>query len=252
MSNPERSRAIGSRYRNRREEGKAGWASDVSYRRKATAFDRLVASYKIDPKARVLELGCGAGNTTIHIAKRGFCAYGVDMIPEAIAWARQKATDQGVVADFRVECVTELSSFEDESLDLIFDGDCLWMVLGEDREKCFTNVFRALKPEGVFFAQAHLADPRFTERYDIVPGAWFDPTTGISTVKDLPMYQFSTEADFRREIEKAGFTILRSGPIEVQPTSETGQDDDMPFASGSVCIEARREAAGGPPFHGNS
>jgi len=238
----DRTRAIGARYRARRDTGKTGWASDQSYQRKTTAFDGLIERYGIVPGARVLELGCGAGNTTVYMAERGFHAHGIDIVPEAIAWAEQKAEELRATADFRLESVTDLASFADGTFDLVFDGDCLWMVIGEDRAKCFANVFRTLKPGGILYAQAHLADPQFTDRWELGPSSWFDPVTRVTTAADMPMYQFCVETEFHHELERAGLDILRQGTV----TMEAGaiERDRWPFAAGTVFAEARKPVSG--------
>ena len=240
MSDPERKNIIGRRYSELREAREPGWSSGPSYKRKAAAFDGVVERYGIPSGGRVLELGCGAGNTAIHMAKQGFRSFGIDMIPQAIKWAKHNAAKENVEATFRLGCVTELSAFGDSFFDLIFDGDCLWMVTGEDREKCFESVLRTLKPAGVFYAQAKLADPAFKERYNVSPDIWFDPVTGIYHTNSLPMYQFSAEAGFRKEIDSAGFELLRTGPIVFEDSDKTDKDDKLPFACGGMFIEARK------------
>lgn len=240
MSENDAVEVSGARYKRRRESGAAGWAQDESYRRKAAAFDDLAARYGIPQDASVLELGCGAGNTTLHIAEQGFRAHGIDIVPEAIDWAKARAKEAQVAADFRVGSVAGLSPYEDASFDVIFDGDCLWMVLGDDRRACFAGISRTLKPGGVLYALAHLADPDFTGCCEIGPGAVFDPVTLTSTTKDVPMYQFSTEKSFIDEIAAAGLNIERSGTLEMQAGDGAKIDNAMPFAIGTLFVEARK------------
>ena len=44
----------------------------------------------------LLDLACGTGTMAIRMAEQGFQVTGVDIIPEMIAWATQKALKQGV------------------------------------------------------------------------------------------------------------------------------------------------------------
>jgi SAM-dependent methyltransferase len=94
----------------------------------------MVATYGIPVGARVLDLGCGAGSTTLHVAERGFDAYGVDIAPPAIAWAKENARHQNACAQFSVCSGTDLRLVQDDFFDLVLDGHCLWMVLGADRQ----------------------------------------------------------------------------------------------------------------------
>jgi len=69
-------------------------------------FDDLVELARLEPGARVLEIGCGTGKATRPLAERGFSILGVELGANLAEVARRK------VADFpHVEIVT--SSFEE-------------------------------------------------------------------------------------------------------------------------------------------
>ena len=55
-----------------------------------------------------LDLGCGLGQWTIELARRGWQATGVDNVPKALAEARERAGAAGVVAQFVEGDVTAL------------------------------------------------------------------------------------------------------------------------------------------------
>ena len=57
---------------------------------------------------RALDLGCGTGTQSIHLAQHGWKVVGVDFSPKAIALAREKANRIGVNIDFRVADVSRL------------------------------------------------------------------------------------------------------------------------------------------------
>ncbi len=50
----------------------------------------------------LLDLACGTGTMAIRMAEQGFQVTGVDIIPEMIAWASQKALAQGVSIEWVV------------------------------------------------------------------------------------------------------------------------------------------------------
>jgi ubiquinone/menaquinone biosynthesis C-methylase UbiE len=182
---------IRRRYRERREGGLPGWADDTSYDRKIKNAQTLVKRYNIPQGARFLELGCGAGNVALHMAKLGFDSYGIDIAPEAIDWARSDAEKEGVKAVFTKGDVVSLVPYDDDFFDVVFDGDCLWMVIGDDRPERLANVFRILKPGGIFFAQAHIMCGEFKDSYEAGPGVIVDSVTFTSSVENIPMYQYS-------------------------------------------------------------
>ncbi len=230
---------IEDRYSQRREAGRAGWAHEESYDRKASSFDRLVTAYGIPKGASVLELGCGSGTTALHMAEKGFEAYGIDVSAKAIEWTMDSAVERRLSAHFSVGSVTDLKPFQSEFFDLVFDGDCLWMVLEPDRAPCFASVFHKLKPGGIFYAQAHAVRGDSCERCEIAPGAYFDPVRLISTVRHVPMYQYSTKDGFLKEIEDAGFEILRTAASECERRGRKA-GNEWPFVMDRIFVEARR------------
>jgi SAM-dependent methyltransferase len=62
---------------------------------------RVVAEEKIAP-CPALEPGCGTGTNAIWLAQQGFDVTAVDVSPEAIERARQRAADAGVRVNFLV------------------------------------------------------------------------------------------------------------------------------------------------------
>lgn len=239
MTQQDRLTICGQRYQQRRDDGLAGWACDESYDRKITNAMALVAKYRIPDGARFLELGCGAGNVTLEMARRGFDAHGIDIVLEAIDWANTNATNTGVNAHFHTGTAVLLEPFEEQSFDIVFDGDCLWMILAEDRPTCLQNVFRVLKPGGVFFAQAHLVTDAIKTPHPSASNELVDPTTLVSALMDTPMYQYSLESDFLAELQLAGFEIRhhQSGDLGSQKL-------DVPFYRGAMFVEAQRPYLG--------
>ncbi|WP_205856845.1 class I SAM-dependent methyltransferase, partial [Phytoactinopolyspora endophytica] len=59
---------------------------------------RLMAALDIEPYARVLDVGCGAGQTTRAVARTAYAgdALGVDISAAMVARARQLSTAEGM------------------------------------------------------------------------------------------------------------------------------------------------------------
>ena len=68
---------------------------------------------------RVLDVGCGAGTDLVRFAKGGALVSGVESSPSAVALARQKFSQQGLVADLR-EADGEHLPYADGTFDLVF------------------------------------------------------------------------------------------------------------------------------------
>jgi SAM-dependent methyltransferase len=99
------------------------WASrraDVIERQTAWLASRLPAG------GRVLDLACGPGLYTHLLARRGFQCLGVDFSPAAVAYARGRATEEGLPAEY-VEA--DIRQYRPEGL-----FDCVLFVFGEFNE----------------------------------------------------------------------------------------------------------------------
>jgi len=101
---------------------------------------------------RVLDLGCGAGRTTLLLDKMGADVVGVDISRNLIRSAQQRAPH----IDFRVGNAESLD-FDDTSFDTVlfsFNGlDCLYPK--DRRLRSIREVWRVLRPDGRFIFSHH-------------------------------------------------------------------------------------------------
>ncbi|MDQ2772939.1 MAG: methyltransferase domain-containing protein, partial [Bacteroidota bacterium] len=81
--------------------------------------DELVAKLGIGKGMKVLDLGCGDGNTAIPEAQRGADVLGVDIASNLVAAARQRATAAGLTnCTFQEGDACDLSELSDHSFDM--------------------------------------------------------------------------------------------------------------------------------------
>ena len=66
------------------------------------AFDALAAQV---PVSNALEIGCGEGELSIRLARRGFRMLGCDISAEIVEEARARAAEAGVDATFRTQAI---------------------------------------------------------------------------------------------------------------------------------------------------
>ncbi len=125
--------------------------------------DRVVEGLSLKGKT-VLDVGCGAGGITLHLVSRHGAAHatGFDVEEPVIDTARRRAAMQGL--DDRVGFVQAAPGplpFADASFDVVFSKDALLHV--PDKDSLFAEIFRVLKPGGVFAASnwmiSHDGDP---------------------------------------------------------------------------------------------
>jgi phosphoethanolamine N-methyltransferase len=111
--------------------------------------DRVLAGLRLDGR-EVLDIGCGAGGVTLHIARaHGARMTGFDVEAPVIAAARARAAAEGIAAHF-VQAPPGPLPFADASFDVVFSKDALIHV--PDKEALFAEVVRVLRPGGVFAA----------------------------------------------------------------------------------------------------
>jgi SAM-dependent methyltransferase len=120
-----------------------------------TSLERaLVDEFFPQPPARVLDLGCGAGRTTIGLADLGFEVVGLDLSPNLLAIARRRF--EGV--PFHRADAMRLP-YRNESYDAAlfsYNGiDCIHPL--EGRLACLREVHRVLRPGGRFVLSSHNA-----------------------------------------------------------------------------------------------
>jgi phosphoethanolamine N-methyltransferase len=114
--------------------------------------DRVVEGLSLNGKT-VLDIGCGSGGITLHLVERHGAAHatGFDVEQPVIEAARQRAAVRGFAnrASF-VQSPPGPLPFTDRSFDVVFSKDALLHV--PDKDALFAEIFRVLKPGGVFAA----------------------------------------------------------------------------------------------------
>ena len=121
------------------------WASHTNIE-----VDYIIEKCNLDKKDSILDVGCGMGRHTLKLIEKGYCAIGVDYVPELINSARKKVDK----AKSEIFQVVDFSStnipFASESFDTVL---CLYDVIGSYIEDCqnrniLANMFNVLRKGG--------------------------------------------------------------------------------------------------------
>jgi len=169
------------------------------------AFDSLrefLASRFAPPVGtRALEVGCGGGQATLELAKRGYVASGVDFAETAIELAKQNALAAQLKANFQVDDCLFLRTKQDGSFGLVIDNHAFHCIVSPDHRRAFlAQVARVLAPGGVFFTETMSCG----EGWDAVI-VRADPSTRVA----LNGGRFwVTEHEFDAELASAGFELV--------------------------------------------
>jgi SAM-dependent methyltransferase len=129
------------------------------------------------PGQRVLDIGCGAGSTTLEIARQvGDSGYvlGLDIAPAMIAAATGFASAQGVTNVTFTATDAQVVPFDPASFDAAFSR--FGVMFFSDPEAAFANIRTALRPGGVFAFACW--ENIFANEWMFVPGSAVVSVTG--------------------------------------------------------------------------
>ena len=95
---------------------------------------------------RILELGCGGGQTSIAFAQQGATVVGIDISDQQLRFARTLATQAGAAVTLVQGDISVLPDFQAGEWDLIFSTYTLQYV--EDLPLCLAECWRLLRHRG--------------------------------------------------------------------------------------------------------
>ena len=114
----------------------------------ASYHERFMAAAEIGRTERVLDIGCGTGQTTRDAARAApdGTALGVDLSGPMIALARRLAAEQGVTNALFEQTDAQIHPFPEQSFDVAISRTGT-MFFG-DQVAAFANIARAIRPGG--------------------------------------------------------------------------------------------------------
>jgi SAM-dependent methyltransferase len=199
--------------------------------------ERFVAEHCPCP-GRLLDLGCGTGRLLVSFARRGCWVLGVDLSPEMLAVARERAADAGVAVHLLRANLARLDCLADAN----FDGAaCLFSTLGmvtgaAERRRVVGHAFRLLRPGGTFVLHVH---NRWFNAWDRAGRSWLwrdalglRPPGTERGDRVMPVHQgiagltlhLFTRRETVRLLASVGFRVRQVRPISLRP------DGRLPWA----------------------
>lgn len=195
-----------------------GWDVAEGLQRDLQLLDAALAWPGCPRGGTLLEIGCGAGNVALHLARRGWSVHGVDIAPTAVAWARDHAAREGLAARFDVADVLTLEGVADAQFDLVLDGHCLHCIIGNDRARVLAAVRRVLRPGGALLVRTMCNQVPAPLR------PHFDAATRCLLRDGVASRYIGRAEDILRELEGAGFVVARS---QVLPAAGADDADEL-------------------------
>lgn len=119
--------------------------------------EKIIFQKYIKEESKILDLGCGAGRTTINLYKNGFTnIIGLDIADKLIEFANHYSKKNNLDIKFVVGDATNLE-YSDNSFDIVlFSFNGMQCIPGEqNRKNVLKEVYRVLKPGGYYIFTAH-------------------------------------------------------------------------------------------------
>jgi SAM-dependent methyltransferase len=169
---------------------------------------------KLERGARVADVGCGHGASTIVMAKAlpSSTFVGTDYHAGSIETARERAEEAGVADRVRFE-TEPASSYAGDGYDLVTMFDCLHDM--GDPVGAARHVRQSLAPDGTWMIVEPFAGDRVEENLNPVGRAYYSFSTllctpaSLSQEVGLALGAQAGEARIRDVVERGGFTRFR-------------------------------------------
>lgn len=161
---------------------------------------------------RVADVGCGTGELTDQLRRRGATVVGIDASPSMIDAAKERFVD----LDLRVGDARDLP-WEDE-LDVVFSNAALHWV--PEAERVAASFARALKPGGRLLLEMGGSGNVATIR-DALTRVLSERGHAANAAR-MPWY-FPTIGQYAAHLERAGFEVTRAA-LFPRPTTLEGED----------------------------
>ena len=129
--------------------------------------EKIIFNKYISKNDNILDLGCGAGRTTINLYKEGFTnIIGLDIAENLIHYAKNYSKEKDLNIEFSIGDATKLDYKENTFDSAIFSYNGMACIPGEEnRIKVLKEINRILKPNGIYIFTAHNRDDSGDKQY---------------------------------------------------------------------------------------
>ncbi|MDQ0221000.1 class I SAM-dependent methyltransferase [Peribacillus cavernae] len=176
---------------------------------------KILQNEKINRHTKILDAGCGTGQTSAYLAKTFSCrVYAIDSHPEMIKTANQRFTEENLSIKV-VKGDLESLPFPNDSFDLIIAESSTAFT---EVSKSLKEYFRVLKPSGALVNIDMTAEQKLimNEKAEIM--------------EFYKMNEILTEEEWIKAIKKAGFKtvdIVKSKSILQELEEYTFEEDEL-------------------------
>lgn len=162
---------------------------DIPYEKWVNYIKAIIEMEGANPQ-KVLDLGCGTGNVAIPMARMGYAVTALDLSPNMLAVAEQKARNAGLNIHWVNQDMREIDIPDDFDLVLSMCDSLNYLTEEADLQKVFGIVYKQLKENGLFIFDLNsyykisyiFGNETYTLNDDEISYIWennFDEATGI-------------------------------------------------------------------------
>ncbi|MCL4400839.1 MAG: class I SAM-dependent methyltransferase [Candidatus Parvarchaeota archaeon] len=178
---------------------------------------------------KVLELGCGGGQCSVTLAKKGAICTGIDISEKQLEHAVKLAEKNSVRINFIKKSFSELDAFPKNSYDIVISVFALQYA--ERLDRIFRSIKRILKQNGIFvFSIDHpfylLVNPN-----DMVLSESYNKVGMVSEKEIWPDGSNHNFFMYRRKVSDIVNGIIQSG-LALQKVIEPFDRNDKVWGSG--------------------
>lgn len=181
-------------------------------------LNELQGKWRNQPEHTILEVGCGTGHASAHIAQKFGCLVkAIDISDVMVAKAIQTVDEQGLADKVSVEVasVTDMP-YPDNSFDAVV---CQSVLMFVDVAKALSEIKRVLKPGG------HFSGLEFC--WKKAPTCDLKQITyDVCSCDGLDFFDYKT---WRRYVSDSGFESVKSSPYAFEMLSVSGFIKDEGF-----------------------
>lgn len=158
--------------------------------------DDFVAGLNLKPGTRVLDVGCGSGNQSIPAARAEAEVTGVDIAPNLLAQAAERAKREGLNIDFREADAEELP-FGDAEFDVVMS---MFAAMFAPRPEAVASEFLRVCRPGGLIAMGNWTPDSFIAKQTALTAKFVPPPPGVSNPMEwgderIVQQRFGSHAD---------------------------------------------------------
>lgn len=196
----------------------------------------LLTAAEIGPGDRVIDIGCGAGESSRQAARRAAQGrvLGIDLSAVMLEHARAAATAAGLPNVAFVQADAQVHPFADGQFDVAISQ--FGIMFFTEPVAGFENIGRALRPGGriAFLCPREMA----ANVWYVAPLAALQTRLGSGGLPDSQMFSLADPAHLTEVLTRAGFVDVRPQPLDVPMGFGATADVAAEFYLGSGPVRA--------------